>query len=63
MIKKQRRDAFLGARFPVGDVELVWKATELRGEDVSVFLRRAVRRELSRLSLLDEESRRALELG
>lgn len=59
---KMKRALFLGARFENEDVALVKKASKLRGEDISDFLRRSVRRELARLSMLSEDEMKALEM-
>lgn len=53
---------YLGARFPEEEAMLVKEVSKLRGEDISDFLRRAIYRELARLSYLDESSKKALEL-
>jgi len=50
------------ARMRREDVELIKRICEARGEDVSDFVRRAVRRELARLSFLSEEEKKALEV-
>lgn len=42
------------------EVQLIKKVARARGEDVSDFVRRAVKRELARLSYLSEEERKAL---
>jgi len=40
--------------------ELLMKISKLRGEDVSDFVRRAIKMELARLSYLDKEDIKAL---
>ena len=50
----------VGVRFTPEDYKLLKKITEARGEDPSVFIRRAVYKELARLSFLSEERKKAL---
>jgi hypothetical protein len=50
------------ARMPEADVSLIKKICILRGENLSVFVRRSVYRELSRLSYLDKASEKALKV-
>jgi len=40
--------------------ELLRKISEARGEDMSDFVRRAIKRELARLGFLPEEEKKAL---
>ena len=40
--------------------EMLRKVSEARGEDMSDFVRRAIKRELARLGFLQEEERKAL---
>ena len=40
--------------------DLLRKVSEARGEDMSDFVRRAIKRELARLSFLPEEEKKAL---
>jgi hypothetical protein len=42
--------------------QLLKKVTEARGESMGVFIRRAILRELARLSFLSEEEKKALEV-
>lgn len=42
------------------DIELLKKVCQLRGENVSGFVRRAIKTELARLSFLTEEEKKAL---
>jgi len=42
------------------DKELLKKVCENRGEDISDFVRRAVKMELARLSFLNDEEKKAL---
>jgi hypothetical protein len=50
----------VGARFPKGDFTLLREVCDLRGEDLSSFVRRAVRTELARLSYYSPEVKKAL---
>jgi hypothetical protein len=45
------------------DVDLVKKVCRFRGEDLSDFVRRSVKKELARLSYLSEEEKKALGIG
>lgn len=47
-------------RFESNIKELARKVAEARGEDLSDFVRRAVKMELARLSFLSEEEKKAL---
>ncbi len=40
--------------------DMLRKVSEARGEDMSDFVRRAIKRELARLSFLPEEEKKAL---
>lgn len=53
----------LGAKFDERDVKLVQEACHIRGEDQSSFIRRAVKKELLQLGLLDKKEARVLGLG
>lgn len=53
---------FIGAKFQDGDIELIRKIRKARGEDVSDFVRRSVKKELARLSFLSDEEKKALEV-
>lgn len=48
------------ARMSEKDVELVKRICNARGEDLSDFVRRAIRTELGRLSYLSEDEKKAL---
>jgi len=48
------------ARMRKEDVELIKRVCKARGEDLSDFVRRAVRKELARLSFLSPEEKKAL---
>ena len=42
------------------EIQLIKKVARARGEDLSDFVRRAVKRELARLSYLTDEEKKAL---
>lgn len=48
------------ARMSTEDIELLKKVCKARGEDLSDFVRRSVRKELARLNYLSEEEKKAL---
>jgi hypothetical protein len=50
------------ARMPNEEVKLVKQVAKARGEDLSDFVRRAVKMELARLSFLSPEEKKALGL-
>jgi len=50
------------ARMSAEDIELLKKVCKARGEDLSDFVRRSVRKELARLNYLSEEEKKALEV-
>jgi len=50
------------ARMSAEDIELLKKVCKARGEDLSDFVRRSVRKELARLNYLTEEEKKALEV-
>ncbi len=54
------RNKQLGVRMPEEKWHLLKKAAELRGEDISDFVRRAVYADLARLSLLTPEEKKML---
>jgi len=58
-MKKNKND-FLGARFREKEAKLIRELTELRGESISVFLRRSVLKELSSMNMVDKKTRLAL---
>lgn len=62
-MEKKNRDIIVAARFSRSDAALIAKVCELRGEQKSNFIRRAIRRELGRLSFLSTEGKKALELN
>jgi uncharacterized protein (DUF1778 family) len=61
-MKNMRSERAYLIRFDSELYELLKKVADARGESVSTFVRRAVLRELARLSYLDEERKKALEL-
>jgi uncharacterized protein (DUF1778 family) len=50
----------LGVRVSEKDRDLLDKVCRARGEDISDFVRRAIRKELAELSFLPEEDKKAL---
>jgi uncharacterized protein (DUF1778 family) len=48
------------ARMDEKEVQLIKKVARARGEDLSDFVRRAVKKELARLSYLTDEEKKAL---
>jgi uncharacterized protein (DUF1778 family) len=50
----------VGVRVTPGDRELLSKVSKARGEDVSDFVRRAIKKELASLSYLPDEDKKAL---
>jgi hypothetical protein len=50
----------VGIRFPKKDVKLIKKIVNLRGEDMSDFIRRAVYKELAKLGYLPKTRQKAL---
>ncbi|MFQ6115557.1 MAG: ribbon-helix-helix protein, CopG family [bacterium] len=50
-------------RLPKEEKELIEKICDSRGEDLSSFVRRAIKRELARMSYLSEEAKKALEIS
>jgi len=57
---KTNKNDFLGARFREKEAKLIRELTELRGESISVFLRRSVLKELSSMNMVDKKTQRAL---
>jgi uncharacterized protein (DUF1778 family) len=55
-----KRDSRIGIRLPSDDVLLVKRICRSRGEDLSDFVRRAIRTEMAKLSFLKPEYRKAL---
>ena len=50
----------IGARFSKSDADLLKEVCTARGEDVSDFVRRSVRKELARLSFFTDMEKKAL---
>ena len=50
----------LGVRITEEDRELLEKVCKARGEDLSNFIRRAIRKELASLSFYSKETKKAL---
>jgi uncharacterized protein (DUF1778 family) len=50
------------ARMSAEDVQLIKKICEARGEQLSDFVRRSVRKELARLNYLSSAEKKALEV-
>jgi len=51
-----------GIRLRAEELELLKQVCEARGENPSVFIRRAMRKELARLSYLTPEEKKALQV-
>lgn len=50
----------IGLRISLKDRELLERVCEARGEDLSDFVRRAIKRELASLSYYSDETKKAL---
>lgn len=50
----------IGIRLPEGDAQLLKQVCESRGENVSNFVRRCIRKELATLSFYDAATKKAL---
>jgi uncharacterized protein (DUF1778 family) len=50
----------IGVRIPQEDKELIEKICKARGEDVSDFVRRSIRKELASLNFLSADQKKAL---
>jgi len=50
----------IGIRMSSGEIALLKKVSHARGEDVSDFVRRAIKSELARLSYLSSNEKKAL---
>ena len=59
--KLKGRTKHVGFRMTVKDIELLNRIAKSRGEDMSDFVRRAIRTEFARLSYLPEEEKKAQE--
>ncbi len=53
-------DQIVGVRFHTEDKQLLQKVSEARGEDLSDFIRRAVRKELASLNYYSTDVKKAL---
>jgi len=53
----------IGARLRTEDLHLIKKVCKARGETPSTFVRRALRRELGRLSFLSAMEKKALQIA
>jgi len=53
-------NTIIGVRISPKDRELLDKVCEARGEDISSFVRRAIRKELAELSFYPEDVKKAL---
>lgn len=56
----RRRNSRIGVRLPVRDTTLLKRICSARGEDLSDFVRRAIRTELAKLSFLKALDKKAL---
>ena len=52
----------IAVRVSPSDKELIQKLCKIRGEDISDFVRRAIRKELAELNFLPDEDKKALGL-
>jgi post-segregation antitoxin (ccd killing protein) len=53
----------VGARLTLEDRRFIKEVCKARGENISSFLRRALKRELARMGYFSEKERKALEVG
>ena len=53
-------NVIVGVRFPNEDRDLLREVCKRRGEDMSGFIRRAVRKELAALNYYSEDTKKAL---
>ena len=54
------KETHLGTRIPVSDKKLLQNVCSKRGENMSTFVRRAIRKELASLGYFEDEIRKAL---
>ena len=54
------KNKIIAARFLQKDAQLIKEVCRARGEDVSNFVRRAIKRELARMGYLSESEKKAL---
>lgn len=50
----------IGVRMSPTDIELLKNICQARGEDLSDFVRRSIKKELARLSYLNDDEKKAL---
>lgn len=62
-MKRKNRTEFIITRVTPKQASLLAKVCDSRGEDVSDFVRRAVLRELGKLSYLSKDEKKALGIG
>jgi len=60
LLKKICENLIIGVRISTRDRDLINKICELRGEDLSDFVRRAIRKEFAALGFLSDEEKKAL---
>jgi len=53
-------NTIIGVRIPVEDRELLHNVCKARGEDLSDFVRRSIRKELASLGFLSNDQKKAL---
>ena len=54
------QNVIIGVRFPIKDRDLLRQVCKYRGEDMSSFIRRAVKREIAELGYYSKETTKAL---
>lgn len=57
---KNVSNSYLGLRIEPADRRLLEKVCKARGEDMSDFVRRAIKKELASLSFYNQETKKAL---
>ena len=60
MYNKECRDKSIGLRISRSDYEILCNVCSARDEDISVFIRRSIRKELASLSFYPAEVKKAL---
>ena len=60
MINMKSSNKIIGVRFSTEDAELLQRVCKARGEDISGFIRRAVRTDLAYLSFYTDIEKKAL---
>jgi len=58
----KHQNIIISVRFPLQDTLLLKEVSKNRGQDVSNFIRFAVRKELARLSYLTTDEKKSLEV-